>query len=145
MMEIARIGNRYLQDMEPWKLAKTDLSLTGAILNTALQLCGNIAVAAEPFMPFMSKRLRDMLGLGDISWDMLGSLDIVAAGSRLATPELLFEKIEDSVIEGQMKRLEDIKEQNKNQLVGAGAAGCRCRLRHIHESRPARGHRARMR
>ena len=113
MMEIARIGNRYLQDMEPWKLAKTDLSLTGAILNTALQLCGNIAVAAEPFMPFMSKRLRDMLGLGDISWDMLGSLDIVAAGSRLATPELLFEKIEDSVIEGQMKRLEDIKEQNK--------------------------------
>ncbi len=64
-------------------------------------------------MPFMSKRLRDMLGLGDISWDMLGSLDIVAAGSRLATPELLFEKIEDSVIESQMKRLEDIKEQNK--------------------------------
>ena len=113
MMEIARIGNRYLQDMEPWKLAKTDLPLTGAILNTAVQLCANIAVAAEPFMPFMSKRLRDMLGLDAISWDMLGSLDIVPAGRRLATPELLFEKIEDDAIQAQTDRLAEIKEQNK--------------------------------
>ncbi len=111
MMEIARIGNRYLQDMEPWKLAKTDLPLTGAILNTAVQLCANIAVAAEPFMPFMSKRLRDMLGLDTISWDMLGSLDIVPAGRRLATPELLFEKIEDDAIQAQTDRLAEIKEE----------------------------------
>ena len=71
-MEIARLGNRYLQETEPWKLAKTDLARTGGILNTALQLCANLAVAFEPFMPFMSAKLAGMLGLGTISWDMLG-------------------------------------------------------------------------
>ena len=113
MMEMARIGNRYLQELEPWKVAKTDLPLTGAILNTALQLCANIAIAAEPFMPFMSKRLRDMLALDTIDWDKLGTLDIVAAGTTLGQPELLFEKIEDPAIEAQIARLENIKKENK--------------------------------
>ena len=113
MMEIARMGNRYLQDMEPWKVAKTDLPLTGAILNTAIQLCANIAVAAEPFMPFMSKHLRDMLGMSEIRWNMLGSLDIIPEGSKLATPELLFEKIEDETIQAQVDKLIATKEANK--------------------------------
>ena len=113
MMEIARIGNRYLQDMEPWKLSKTDMPLTGAILNVAIQLCANIAIAAEPFMPFMSERLRRMLGMENVNWDMLGSLDIIPAGKMLAAPELLFEKIEDATIQAQVDRLAEIKEQNK--------------------------------
>ncbi|WP_295731133.1 methionine--tRNA ligase [uncultured Muribaculum sp.] len=113
MMEIARIGNRYLQDMEPWKVAKTDMPLTGAILNVALQLCANIAIAAEPFMPFMSERLRRMLGMENVGWNMLGSLDMIPAGRHLAAPELLFEKIEDATIQAQVDRLAEIKEQNK--------------------------------
>jgi methionyl-tRNA synthetase len=113
MMEIARIGNRYLQEMEPWKVAKTDLTLTAAILNTAIQLCANIAVAAEPFMPFMSKHLRDMLDMGNVDWSMVGKLDIIPTGQKLSTPELLFEKIEDDAIQAQVDRLAKIKEENK--------------------------------
>ena len=112
MMNYARLGNKYLQETEPWKVAKTDMDRTAAILNTALQICANIAVAAEPFMPFMSKKLRDMLGMEHISWDQLGNADILPAGRQLKTPELLFEKIEDSAIEAQIKRLDDTKQQN---------------------------------
>ncbi len=112
-MNIARIGNRYLQETEPWKVAKTDPERVKTILNVALQLCANIAVAFEPFLPFMSEKLRNMLALGEISWSMLGSDDIVAAGSQLNQPELLFEKIEDDVIQAQLDRLAAIKEQNR--------------------------------
>ena len=109
-MEIARLGNRYLQETEPWKLAKTDMERVKTILNIALQLCANIAVAFEPFTPFMSEKLAKMLGLsGKLTWDMLGKLDIISAGTTLATPELLFDKIEDSQIEAQLKRLADTK------------------------------------
>ena len=111
-MEIARLGNRYLQETEPWKLAKTDLARTGGILNTALQLCANLAVAFEPFMPFMSAKLAGMLGLGTISWDMLGRTDIIAAGTQLAAPELLFDKIEDEAVAAQLQRLADTKQAN---------------------------------
>lgn len=111
-MEIARLGNRYLQETEPWKLAKTDLARTGGILNTALQLCANLAVAFEPFMPFMSAKLAGMLGLGTISWDMLGRTDIIAAGTQLAAPELLFDKIEDEAVAAQLQRLADTKRAN---------------------------------
>ncbi len=111
-MEIARLGNRYLQETEPWKLAKTDLARTGGILNTALQLCANLAVAFEPFMPFMSAKLAGMLGLGTISWDMLGRTDIIAAGTQLAAPELLFDKIEDESVAAQLQRLADTKQAN---------------------------------
>jgi methionyl-tRNA synthetase len=99
--------------MEPWKVAKTDLTLTAAILNTAIQLCANIAVAAEPFMPFMSKHLRDMLDMGNVDWSMVGKLDIIPTGQKLSTPELLFEKIEDDAIQAQVDRLAKIKEENK--------------------------------
>ncbi len=111
-MEIARLGNRYLQETEPWKLAKTDLARTGGILNTALQLCANLAVAFEPFMPFMSAKLAGMLGLGTISWDMLGRTDIIAAGTQLAAPELLFDKIEDEAVGEQLQRLPDTNPAN---------------------------------
>ena len=113
-MEIARLGNRYLQETEPWKLAKTDMERVKTILNIAVQLCANIAVAFEPFTPFMAEKLVKMLGLnGKLSWDMLGKLDIIPAGTQLATPELLFDKVEDSQIEAQLKRLADTKKANE--------------------------------
>jgi len=112
-MNIARIGNRYLQETEPWKVAKTDIERTKTILNVAIQICANIAVAFEPFLPFMSKKLCDMLALTDIKWSDLGRADIIPAGTQLRQPELLFEKIEDDVIQGQLDRLAAIKEQNK--------------------------------
>jgi len=112
-MNIARLGNRYLQETEPWKLAKTDMPRVASVLNTAIQLCANIAVAFEPFLPFMSKKLCGMLGLGKLSWQMVGRSDIIPAGTQLAQPELLFEKIEDSVIEAQLDRLARIKKENE--------------------------------
>ena len=112
-MELARLGNRYLQETEPWKVAKTDMDRTATILNTAIQLCANIAIAFEPFLPFMSERLLKMLGGKTITWDMLGCFDLVAAGATLGTPELLFDKIEDSTIQAQLDRLAAIKEENR--------------------------------
>lgn len=112
-MAIARAGNKYLQETEPWKLAKTDMARVATILNCALQLCANIAIAFEPFLPFMSARLVKMLGGEKISWDMLGCADLIPAGSRIGEPELLFDKIEDSEIEAQTNRLARIKEENK--------------------------------
>ncbi|MDE6164088.1 MAG: methionine--tRNA ligase, partial [Muribaculaceae bacterium] len=99
-MNMARIGNRYLQETEPWKIAKSgDMERVGVILNTALQICASIAVAFEPFLPFMSGKLCKMLGMGDLCWDMVGKTDNVAAGTQLGEPELLFEKIEDEAIQ----------------------------------------------
>ena len=112
-MEIARIGNRYLQTSEPWKTAKTDLARTAAVLNLALQLCANLAVAFEPVLPFMSAKLSRMLGLGKLDWDMLGRFDILAEGAVIAQPELLFEKIEDDAIQAQIDRLDRIKKENQ--------------------------------
>ncbi len=112
-MELARYGNKFLQEKEPWKLAKTDLAATGAVLNAAIQLCESIAVAFEPFTPFMSKKLTGMLGGDRLSWDMLGRMDLVPVGAKIAEPVLLFDKIEDDVVEAQIKRLEDIKRQNQ--------------------------------
>ena len=112
-MNIARIGNRYLQESEPWKVAKTDPERVKTILNVAIQICANIAIAFEPFLPFMSEKLLRMLNGDKISWDMLGCFDLVPAGAQLQQPELLFEKIEDDVIQAQLDRLAAIKEQNK--------------------------------
>lgn len=112
-MELARMGNRYLQETEPWKVAKSDMARVGSILNTALNLAANIAVAMEPFLPFMSGKLVSMLGMQSPSWSMLGSAEILAAGSVIAQPELLFEKIEDAAINAQLERLARIKEENK--------------------------------
>ena len=112
-MDVARAGNRYLQETEPWKLAKTDMERTGAILNTALQLCANLAIVFEPFLPFMSGKLLKMLRTDKITWDMLGSFDIIPAGAEIGEPELLFEKIEDAQIQAQLDRLARIKKENE--------------------------------
>lgn len=112
-MNIARTGNRYLQETEPWKVAKTDMARTATILNTALQICANLAVAFEPFLPFSAGKLSRMLGLTDLKWADLGRADLIDAGSTIGQPELLFEKIEDDTIQAQLDRLARIKEENK--------------------------------
>ncbi len=112
-MDIARLGNKYLQETEPWKLAKTDMGRVKTILNIAIQLCANIGIAFEPFTPFMSAKLLKMLGNEKITWEMLGNLDLVPAGTIIAKPELLFEKIEDDAIAAQLKRLAEIKKANE--------------------------------
>lgn len=112
-MEIARLGNKYLQETEPWKLAKTDMERVATILNTALQICANLAVAFEPFLPFSAGKLAGMIGLTNPAWGDLGRTDLIAAGTQLATPELLFEKIDDEAIQAQLDRLARIKEENR--------------------------------
>ena len=112
-MNLARIGNKYLADTEPWKLAKTDMERVGTILNLALQLAANLAIAFEPFLPFSSEKLRGMLGMETFEWEQLGRTDLLTAGHQLGKAELLFEKIEDSAIDAQMQRLEDIKKANE--------------------------------
>lgn len=111
-MNIARLGNRYLQETEPWKVAKTDMQRTGTILYVALQICAAISIAFEPFLPFMSRRLLRMLGGDKITWDMLGCSDLVPVGATMGTPELLFDKIEDEAIQAQLRRLEDARKAN---------------------------------
>lgn len=112
-MNLARIGNKYLADTEPWKLAKTDLSRVATILNISLQLAANLAIAFEPFLPFSSKKLRDMLNMTSFDWANLGRTDLLEAGHKLNKAELLFEKIEDSVIEAQVQKLLDTKKANE--------------------------------
>lgn len=111
-MNIARAGNKYLQETEPWKVWKTDQERVGTILNTALQICADLAVAFEPFTPFMSARLSSQLGLGKLSWDMLGRRDLIDADTVIAQPELLFEKIDDQAIAAQLAKLEESKRRN---------------------------------
>ena len=112
-MNLARIGNKYLADTEPWKLAKTDMERVGTILNIALQITANLAIAFEPFLPFSSAKLRDMLKLSSWSWSNLGSIDLLESGAEILPAQLLFEKIEDAAIEAQIQRLEDTKKQNE--------------------------------
>ena len=112
-MNIARAGNKYLADTEPWKVWKTDEARVATILNIALQICANIATAFEPFLPFMSADLREMLNLKEMRWDDLGSIDLLEPGLEIAQPRLLFEKIEDTPIEAQIKRLLDTKKENE--------------------------------
>lgn len=112
-MNLARIGNKYLADTEPWKLAKTDLTRVATILNISLQLAANLAIAFEPFLPFSSKKLRDMLNMSTFDWAELGQTDLLEAGHVLNKAELLFEKIEDCVIEAQVQKLLDTKKANE--------------------------------
>ena len=111
-MNIARIGNKYLADSEPWKLIKTDPERTATILNVALQICANLAVVFEPFTPFMSAKLASQLRLSSLNWDMAGRFDLVSDGMEIGKPELLFEKVEDSVVEAQVRQLQEAKEKN---------------------------------
>ncbi|MDE6332330.1 MAG: methionine--tRNA ligase subunit beta, partial [Muribaculaceae bacterium] len=111
-MNIARAGNKYLQETEPWKVWKTDQSRVATILYTALQICADIAIAFEPFTPFMSDRLSRQLGISQLCWAKLGTRDLVKSGTVIAQPELLFEKIEDHAIAAQLAKLEEAKRQN---------------------------------
>ena len=112
-MNLARIGNKYLADTEPWKLAKTDMARTATILHIGLQIAANLAIAFEPFLPFSSKKLRAMLNIDSFSWQNLGRIDLLTSGEKLGTPELLFEKIEDVTIEAQLQKLADTKKANE--------------------------------
>ncbi|MGN0187548.1 MAG: methionine--tRNA ligase [Paludibacteraceae bacterium] len=112
-MNLARIGNKYLADTEPWKLAKTDMERTATILHIGLQIAANLAIAFEPFLPFSSDKLRRMLNLADFSWEQLGRIDLLKTGDRLGEGQLLFEKIEDAAIEAQLQKLAESKKQNQ--------------------------------
>jgi methionyl-tRNA synthetase len=112
-MNLARIGNKYLADMEPWKQAKTDMSRVETILHLGLQIAANLAIAFEPFLPFSSRKLREMLNMTSFNWDDLGKIDLLKTGTQLTAPELLFEKIEDEIIEAQIKKLQDTKKANE--------------------------------
>ena len=113
-MNLARIGNKYLADTEPWKLAKTDMERTATVLHVALQIAANLAIAFEPFLPFSSEKLKAMLNMDNsIGWEDLGRIDLLSAGNPLGEVSLLFEKIEDATIQAQLDRLARIKAENE--------------------------------
>jgi len=112
-MNLARIGNKYITDCEPWKVWKTDPKRVETVLNISLQLVANLSIAFEPFLPFSSEKLRQMLNMSGFEWNQLGSTDLIKAGHQLAEPSLLFEKIEDSVIDAQVQKLLDTKKANE--------------------------------
>ena len=112
-MNLARIGNKYITDCEPWHVAKTDMERVKTILYISLQLVANLEIAFEPFLPFNSKKLREMLNVAESDWAQLGSTELLKPGHQLGTPALLFEKIEDDAINAQLKKLEDTKKANE--------------------------------
>lgn len=112
-MNLARIGNKYLADSEPWKVIKTDPERVKTVLNLSLQLVANLGIAFEPFLPFSSQKLRMMLNMDEVEWDRLGATDLLPEGHVLGAPALLFEKIEDSVVEAQVQKLLDTKKANE--------------------------------
>ena len=112
-MNLARIGNKYITECEPWKVWKTDPKRVETILNISLQLVANLAIAFEPFLPFSSKKLREMINLKNFDWAELGSTNLLEAGHQLAEPQLLFEKIEDEAIQHQLDKLAATKEANE--------------------------------
>ena len=109
---MARIGNKYLADTEPWKVIKTDPERVKTILYVALQITANTAIAIEPFMPFSSAKILQMLAVDKFGWERLGAVDLIPAGHEIGEPELLFEKIEDDVIQRQLDKLEATKAAN---------------------------------
>jgi methionyl-tRNA synthetase len=114
LMDLARLGNKYLAETEPWKLAKTDMSRVGTILNIALQIAASLAVTSEPFLPFTSRKLKGMLNLNDLKWADSGSENLLKEGDALGNAGLLFEKIEDEVIEKQIQKLKYKKAKVEN-------------------------------
>ena len=121
-MNLARIGNKYITECEPWKVWKTDPKRVETILNISLQLVANLAIAFEPFLPFSSEKLRKMINMPNFEWTQLGSTDLLKAGDQLGEPELLFEKIEDEVIEKQLQKLADTKKANEEASYKAEPA-----------------------
>ena len=118
-MNLARIGNKYITECEPWKVWKTDPKRVETILNISLQLVANLAIAFEPFLPFSSKKLREMINLKNFDWAELGSTNLLEAGHQLAEPQLLFEKIEDEAIQHQLDKLAATKEAKANEKTQA--------------------------
>ncbi len=115
-MNLARIGNKYLAETEPWKVAKTDLHRTATILNIALQITANLAIAFEPFLPFSAKRIKEFISVYNLSWNQLGQIDILPEGHQLSNDiDLLFAKIEDEAVEKQIQKLLDTKQANEAQ------------------------------
>ena len=112
-MNLARIGNKYIAETEPWKLWKTNPKRVETILYISLQLVANLSIAFEPFLPFSSKKLREMINMTEYDWSELGSTDLLPAGKQLAEPELLFDKIDDEAIEAQLRKLEETKKANE--------------------------------
>ena len=120
-MGIARVGNKYISDTEPWKVAKTDMARTGTILNVCLQICADLAIAFEPFTPFAARKLRDMIG-SPLEWDLLGRTDILPEGHQIGEAQLLFDKIDDEAIQRQLDRLAAIRAQKEAEAAAAAAA-----------------------
>ena len=113
VMNLARIGNKYLAETEPWKLAKTDPERVKTIMNISIQICANLSIAFEPFLPFSTDKLRKQLNIGKFNWNEIGSIDLIKAGHQIGEAALLFEKIEDDAIQAQLDRLERIKKENE--------------------------------
>ena len=126
-MGIARVGNKYISDTEPWKVAKTDMARTGTILNVCLQICADLAIAFEPFTPFAARKLRDMIG-SPLEWDLLGRTDILPEGHQIGEAELLFDKIDDDAIRRQLDRLDAIRAQKEAEAAAAAAAEAAARV-----------------
>jgi methionyl-tRNA synthetase len=115
LMNLARLGNKYLTDQEPWKLIKTDEERVKTILNVSLQIVANLSILSEPFLPFSAKNLRTMLNLPEMKWDEAGKTDLLKAGHKLNKAEFLFEKIEDAAIEAQIQKLLDTRKANEEE------------------------------
>jgi methionyl-tRNA synthetase len=112
-MNLARIGNKYLADTEPWKLIKTDPERVKTIMNLSLQIAANLAIAFEPFLPFSAEKLRGFLNINEFNWENLGKIDLIEDGHKINEATLLFEKIEDEVVDAQIQKLMDTKKQNE--------------------------------
>ena len=122
-MNLARLGNKYISDTEPWKVAKSDMDRTASILYNSIQICANIAIACEPFLPFSMDKLARMLNMASREWDAVGSGEILAPGHQLNPAELLFAKVEDEQIAFQLKKLEDTKKANEAAEAAKAPAG----------------------
>ena len=127
-MNLARIGNKYLAETEPWKLAKTDMARTATILHLSLQIAANLAIAFEPFLPFSSEKLRNMLNMKEFAWGDLGRTDLLAEGLELGKVELLFVKIEDAEVDAQVKKLQDKKKENELANWSPDAVASECTI-----------------
>ena len=114
---MARLGNKYISDTEPWRVSKTDMDRTASILYTSLQICANLAIAMEPFLPFSAKKLTEMLCLENLSWDQIGSGEIIPAGHQIAAAQLMFSKIEDDQIDVQLAKLAASKAANAEDVT----------------------------
>ncbi|MFP4471555.1 MAG: methionine--tRNA ligase subunit beta, partial [Bacteroidales bacterium] len=122
MMNLARLGNKYLTDNEPWKIFKTDIDRVKTILNISLQICANLSIVSAPFLPFTSGKLAEMMNLGELKWQDAGDSALVKAGHEINTPSLLFEKVEDAAIEAQVQKLLDTRKANQSSAWQAPAA-----------------------